>query len=355
MLGARIKSAREAAGWNQRQLAEKAGISAMAISKYERGESVPSSRVMLSMAGALGRRTEYFLRDAQVHLEQVDYREHEKIPEKEELKVRADVIEQLERWLELEKFIPTPWSVPFTLPAGLPGKIRDVGDIEAVARMARDAWGLGLNPVARLIDTLESKGIKVIVTRYDGHKHFNGMAAKVNGAPIIVVGQHWPGDRQRFTLAHELGHLVLKGRLPRELDEEKACHRFAGAFLVPKEKVHEALGDKRTWLEPRELMMLKQEWGLSMGGWTYRARDLGIVNQSAMKEIWAHFNQHGWKEQEPDPQYPQERTLLFTQLVYRALGEEMLGEPKAAELLGMSVMNLHRCRQLDCPDGVDSQ
>ena len=355
MLGERIKTAREAAGWNQRQLAEKAGISAMAISKYERGQSVPSSRVLLFLAGALGLRTEYFFRKSVVELEQVDYREHEKLPEKEELKVRADVVEQLERWLELEQFIPTPWSVPFVYPTGLPAKIQSYDAIEDFAIVVRNAWDLGLNPIARLIDMLESKGIKVIITRYDEHKHFNGMAAKVNGSPIIVVGKHWPGDRQRFTLAHELGHLMLKGRLNGSIDEEAACHRFAGAFLVPKEKVHAALGSKRSWLEPQELMMLKQEWGLSMAGWTYRARNLDIINHSTMNTIWAHFNQHGWKEKEPDPQYPNENTLMFKQLVYRALGEEMLGEPKAAELLGMSVMNLHRSRQMECPDGADSQ
>jgi len=355
MLGERIKTAREAAGLNQRLLAEKAGVSAMAISKYERGESVPSSKVLLAIAQALGLRTEYFFRKTEVELEEVDYREHHKLPETEEKKVRADVIEQLERWVELERFIPTPWSVPFSLPKGLPAKIRAMDDIEDVALVVRKAWGLGLNPIARVIDTLESKGIKVIVTRYDQHKYFDGLAARVNGAPVIVVGKHWAGDRQRFTLAHELGHLVLKGRLSSGLDEEAACHRFAGAFLAPKEKVSELLGNKRTWLEPQELMLLKQEWGLSMQGWSYRARDLGIITQSTMKELWSQFVQHGWKEKEPDPQYPNEETLLFKQLVFRALGEELIGEPKAAELLGMSVTDLHRCRQLECPDGVDRQ
>jgi Zn-dependent peptidase ImmA (M78 family)/DNA-binding XRE family transcriptional regulator len=346
MIGERIKTAREAAGWNQRQLAEKAGISAMAISKYERDESVPSSKVLLAVAQALGLRTEYFFRKTEVKLEQVDYREHEKLPGKEEKKVRADVIEQLERWVELEQFIPTPWSVPFAVPNGLPAKVTAMDDIEDVALAVRTAWGLGLNPIARVIDTLESKGIKVIVTRYDQHKFFDGLAARVNGSPIIVVGKHWAGDRQRFTLAHELGHLILKGRLSPRLEEEAACHRFAGAFLVPKQKVLELLGAKRTWLEPQELMLLKQEWGLSMQGWSYRARELGVITQSTRKALWSRFIQHDWKEKEPEPQYPHEETLLFKQLVFRALGEELIGESKAAELLSISALSLNRRRLL---------
>lgn len=355
MLGNRIKQAREAAGLSLRALAEKAGVTAMAISKYEREESTPSSGVLLALAKALGVRTEYFFRQTEIDLTDVEYREHEKLPEKEEKKVISDVIEQLERWIELEEFIPTPWSIEFKLPPGLPKTLRSYDDIEQVVEILRDAWGLGRNQVPDLIDTLETKGIKIIITRYDGHKLFNGLAAKVNHSPVIVVGKHWPGDRQRFTLAHELGHLVLHGRLSSALDEEAACNRFAGAFLVPKESVYAALGNKRTWLEPQELMYLKQDWGLSMGAWTFRARELGILSKEHFQNIWRHFRAHGWKEKEPDPQYPNEKTSLFQQLVYRALGEDIIGESKAAELLGMSVMDLHRCRKLECPDGADRQ
>lgn len=355
MIGERIKRARDANGLNQRKLAEMAGISAMAISKYERNESTPSSGVLLALAKSLGVRVEYFFRQANVDLVDVDYREHEKLPAIEEAKVTADVEEQVERWIELEEFLPTPWSTPLDLPANLPDLIDTYDDIEQLAVEVRKAWDLGMNPIPDLIDTLESKGIKVFITRYDAHKNFNGLSAKVNGSPVVVVGKHWPGDRQRFTLTHELGHLVLKGRLADGLDVETACHRFAGAFLVPQEKVFDALGHKRTWLEPQELMLLKHEWGLSMGGWTYRARDLGILPKQHMSKIWKYFRKHGWKDKEPEPQYPQETTRLFKQRVYRALAEDIIGESKAAELLCMSVMDFHACRKMECPDALADQ
>ncbi|MBL1141595.1 MAG: ImmA/IrrE family metallo-endopeptidase [Proteobacteria bacterium] len=355
MIGERIKRAREAAGFNQRELAKMAGITAMAISKYEREESTPSSGVLLALSKALGVRTEYFFRHTEVELEEVDYREHEKIPLKEEKKVLADVLEQLERWFELEQFLPVPWSVPFKLPKGLPAKINDYDDIEDLATKLRHVWDLGLGAIPELVDVLESKGIKVFITRYDGHKNFNGLTARVNDAPVIVVGKHWPGDRQRFTLAHELGHLVLKGRLSENIDEEMACHRFAGAFLAPKEMVFTLLGNKRSWLEPQELNILKQDWGLSMGGWTYRAFNLGILTKKTFGELWGLFNKNGWKEKEPEPQYPQEKTSQFEQLVFRALAEDIIGESKAAELLGMSVIDLHQYRKMESPNVVRHQ
>ena len=354
MIGERIKQARKASGLSLRALAVQAGISAMAISKYENGKSTPSSGVLLSLAQALGVRTEYFFRQISVKLTDINHREHEKLPAKEEAKVIADVEEQLERWTDLENFVPSPWSVPFDLPGDLLGHITDYDEIEKIAIQVRHYWDLGLNSIPDLIDTLEAKGIKILITRYDGHKKFNGLSAQVNDAPVVVVGQTWTGDRQRFTLAHELGHLVLAGRLDSKLNEEAACHRFAGAFLVPEEMVRAALGARRKWLEPQELMFLKHEWGLSMQAWSYRARDLGITTAKGHQEIWRRYlRKYKEQEREPDPQFPQETTWLFPQLVYRALAEDLVSEPKAAELLGMSVMDLHACRKMECPEEIE--
>jgi len=355
MIGERIYQARKAAGLSLRDLAEQVGVTAMAISKYERNESTPSSKVLLGLSKSLGVRVEYFFRQVSVALENVAHHQHEKLPAKEQAKVFADVKEQLERWIELEEFIPNPWSIPFELPKELPKTIKSYDEIESVADLMREQWKLGLNPIADLVDTLEAKGINVFITQYDGHKHFNGLSAIVNGNPVIVVGKHWPGDRQRFTLAHELGHLVLNDRLHKNLDEELACHRFAGAFLVPQAKVITNLGNKRSWLEPQELMILKHEYGLSMAGWLYRARDLGILPQQHFGKLWSYFNKHGWKEIEPNPQYPKEQTHMFEQLVYHALAEDLIGEAKAAELLGMSVTALHAYRNMECPERVINQ
>ena len=56
---------------------------------------------------------------------------------------------------------------------------------------------------------------------FDADKKFDGLSAKADGKQVVVVGKEWPGDRQRFTLAHELGHLVLHTRLAKGVDEER--------------------------------------------------------------------------------------------------------------------------------------
>ena len=356
MLCERLHQARLATGLSLRALAEKVGVSAMMLSKYERGESVPSSDVLLALSDALGVRTEYFFRHAEINLERIQHRNKHrwKLPKLAETKVLADVRDQLERWQVLDAVIPAPWSVRFSLPKDLPTSIQDLDQIENVAVRVRAHWNLGLNPVPDLIDTLEARGIKVFTTRFDDPR-FEGMCARADHHHVVVVGRKWPGDRQRFTLAHELGHLVLDERLSEKLDIEKAADRFAGAFIVPAEKVVEALGARRRSLEIYELYLLKQEFGLSIGGWSYRARDLGIIAQSTHSAFWRMLVSNGWDKVEPGDPYPSEKPRLFEQTVYRALSEDLVSESKAAELLSISVRDLAAHRRMENVDGHPSQ
>jgi Zn-dependent peptidase ImmA (M78 family)/transcriptional regulator with XRE-family HTH domain len=357
MIGDRIKQARQAAGLALRDLAEECGLSAMAISKYERGEITPSSEALLALGKALGVRVEYFFRDHEVALEEVEYRKHKDLPEKEKKRILSEVRDQLERWLELEDFIPTRWSVKFNVPSGLPEKVSSLDEVESVAQQVRNSWKLGIGAIPDLIDTLELHGLKVFATPYDADQKFDGLCAFANGKPVVVVGgKNWPGDRQRFTLAHELGHFILKDRLAKALreQEEKACNRFAGAFLVPKASAEKLLGRDRTWIEPRELQLLKEEWGMSMMAWFLRAYDLGIINRDTKKKLWDHFEANDWKQTEPGKKYPLEQPRGFEQLVYRALGEELIGESKAAELLGLSHADFAAQRNMDAPANAAS-
>jgi len=201
--------------------------------------------------------------------------------------------------------------------------------------------------VPDLIDTLEERGIKVFQSSIPHDDKFDGLAAQVNDTPVIVVGKDWPGDRQRFTMAHELGHMALHGRLPDELDEEKAAHRFAGAFLVPASEAIKELGESRSWLEPAELYVLKQTYGLSMRGWIYRASDLEILNQSAARNMWDYFRRNKWVKTEPGDPYPAEKPKLFKQLVFHSLAEVLIGESKAAELLHIPIVHFRKLRKVD--------
>lgn len=355
MIGHRLERARKAAGLSMRDLATVAGVSANMIKKYEHDDSMPSSGVLVKLAKGLGVRSEYFFRPTVVELAGIEYRKRASTPAKLLRKIEADVLDQAERWLELANLWPEFPVSEFELPQGLAEHISHYDEIEPIAEAVRAAWNLGLNPIPDLIDALESHGILVILTGVEVGSHFDGLQATVAEKPVIVVSKCWPGDRQRFTLAHELGHLLLHGRLADGLDEERACHRFASAFLLPAASLRNQLGSARYNLEPRELYLLKHEFGLSMQSCLYRASDLGIISEKLRQSMFILFSKNGWRKQEPGDAYPHEETQLFEQLVYRSLGEGIVGESKAAELMSMPLMHFHQARKLETSSAAVNQ
>jgi Zn-dependent peptidase ImmA (M78 family) len=141
------------------------------------------------------------------------------------------------------------------------------------------------------------------------------------------------GDRERFNLAHELGHLLLE--VPKNVDAEKAAHRFAASFLVPAEAAYRELGEHRRRIDFLELAILKKKYGLSMQAWVYRAQDLGIITSSCAAILFKTFRSRGWSLQEPGDVIPPEEPRQFEKLILQAVSEDLISSARAAELLGM--------------------
>lgn len=347
MIGKRLYRARKAAGLSLRELAAKVDLSHAAIKKYEDEVAIPNSAILLKLAQALQVRTEYFFRPETAALDGIEYRKRGTLSKKRLDAIEHEVIDQIERRIELEGLFPVPPLANFAPVEGLPKKVDDLAQIEDVAERVRNAWALGYAPIRELIDVLETHGIRVFMIDANADPKFDGLAASVNGMPVIVVASNWPGDRQRFTMAHELGHLMLANRLAAEIDEELACNRFAGAFLVPRQAALQELGRHRSFIELKELALLKAEFGLSMSGVLYRARDLGIVTAAWRDEQARVFRQQGWHITEPGAAYPVEQPHVFEQLIFHALAEDYIGESKAAELMGMHIGAFRKLRSLE--------
>lgn len=359
MISERLSAARKSAGLSLRELAVRAGLSHTAIAKFEKNQLTPSSRQLMDLAKILGVRCEFFFRPMRAEIKDVEYRKKSSAPKKLLDRIHGDVLEQAERWQELLSLYPSSPLKPFTLPTGVSPSIDREAQVEDLTQNLRRAWSLGTNPIPDLIDTIESKGVRVIVTLADDQGKFDGLAGEVDGAPLIVISGAWTGDRQRFTLAHELGHLTLKGRLSSALSdrlaaahplgdaEERLCNRFAGAFILPRPAVIEHLGERRHHLEPRELFLLKHEFGLSMQACLFRALDANVIDSDTHQRLFRQFGQRGWRKKEPGAPYPREQTKLFHQLAYRALGEQYIGDSKAAELLGLPLSRFHQQRKLE--------
>lgn len=121
--------------------------------------------------------------------------------------------------------------------------------------------------------------------------HRRGLAARDRLDP----GESAP-DKYRFTLAHELGHLVVH-QWPRESQEEEA-NRFASELLAPGEEISPMLAGPTTRDSPR-LLALKQQWGMSIAALIQRARDLEQISERQYREFQVQLGRLGWKRREP--------------------------------------------------------
>ncbi len=172
----------------------------------------------------------------------------------------------------------------------------------------------------------------------------DGLAA----IPVVVVNSAAYAERQRFAIARELGHLVLAPG--RKVAAEDAANRFAGAFLMPAEALWAEVGKRRSAIGLGKLVRLRPLFGVSAQALASRCRDLGIFSPSLHKRLFQEFNRRGWHSSpnnEPLSQPGGERPQRFERLCLRALAEGAVSEPKAAELLNVSVQELNR--RMDAP------
>jgi Zn-dependent peptidase ImmA (M78 family)/DNA-binding XRE family transcriptional regulator len=353
-IGSRIRLARRIARMSQRELAAKAGVSAAAICKYEQNKDIPSSGVLLRLADALNLNVGFFVRPSRVQRIEPSFRKRQTLPQDEEAASVGRIQEWLERYLETEQLLVDEGQLviaPFEFPLGFPRLVRSLLEVEAAARALRDAWQLGQDSVENLTELLELRGIKVGLV--DAHRDFDACTFWVEAeerVPVIALRKDLPGDRQRFSLGHELAHLLLQFPADWEEDQkEKAAHRFASAFLLPAEAASLELGSHRHTLSLYELHLLKHKYGVSMQVWLYRAKDLGILSEEDAIRLLARFKVTDWWLKEPGDQFPPEAPTRLERLVMHALAEEVISERRASELLGrpFSQFSLQVAREHD--------
>ncbi len=347
MIGKRLKLARAAAGLSLRALAARIGnrVSAQQIGKYERGEDVPGSGVLIALSHALGVPLDYLVGDQEMVLEGVEFRKKQITSKKEQARIQAKALHLIERYLMVEEILGLP-SAEWDKPREAPFPVRQIGEADSAAQYLREHWNLGIDPIPNLVELLEERGIKVLVV--ESEENIDGLAAQVRrsrGEPVrvIVIRRGVHGERQRFNLAHELGHMAMDVQGDEKL-REKAVHRFAGAFLMPAEALWSNVGRHRTSIGWSELFALKQLFGASVQAIAYRCGDLGIFPQSLSQRLFREFSRLGFRSApnyEPN-HLPEEKPGRFDRLCYRALAEDAISEPKAAELLNIAVRELHR-------------
>lgn len=189
--------------------------------------------------------------------------------------------------------------------------VEDYGSTHACARALRVAWNLPNGPIRNLTRLLEGAGIVVIECDFGGVPMDATCIQFAELPPIIFIDKSVPGDRWRFTLAHELAHLVMHD-LPHPSMEDEADD-FASEFLVPSDEIAPELS-RATASKLSTYMPLKEYWQVSIAMLIRKALSLGKIDENQRKWLVIQMNKLGIRKVEPLP-VPKESTALFPSLI----------------------------------------
>jgi Zn-dependent peptidase ImmA (M78 family)/transcriptional regulator with XRE-family HTH domain len=342
LFGTRFKSARLRSGLSLQDLASRLGnkITRQALHRYEKGEVTPNSEMLGMLSEILAVRPDYFFRDTRIEFGALEYRKLQNLSARDENRVVEQTREYLSRYMELEEILGI--ENKFVNPLEDFGPVTSFSDVSAAANLLREKWGLGGNSVVNIAGFLEDMYVKVI--EIDIETHFNGMQTWVNdGLPVVAYNKNLQEkpDRIRFTLLHELGHLLLQFADVDEKQKEVLCHQFAGAVLMPENVLKEKLGPHRSKLSIQELGSLKKQYGISMQAIVRRAVECKIVSEHYARHFFKMIEELGWKSREPVAYEGLECSYRFDRLLFRALAEEQISLSKAAALKNMKLAEFH--------------
>jgi transcriptional regulator with XRE-family HTH domain len=332
----RLKALRTARGMTLEELSAAMGgvVTKQALSKYERGTSSPTPRVLVALAKALDVKAIELATESKADVRILAFRKRSSFSKSAQQALESQVILNLERRTELQELVGQRCLGDVPLRAY---PVDDLGDVESAAERLRDGWELGRDPLEQMVDVLEEHCFHVVGV--DAPEQFDGMSAvaEIGHQPVAVALVARNGvcrERQRLSLGHELGHLVLA---PNEtVDEEKAAFLFGSAFLAPRETLLREVGRRRTDITSEELFILKQRFGMSLAALVYRLHDLGVISDRYCRQWWRYITQMGWRKKEPN-ETPGEEPRWLVQTTLRALSEGLITHAAAESLLGRAL------------------
>ena len=291
-----VALAREMRDITQTELAKKIpSLTQGNLSRMEKGLLNITPNTLAEISLFLDLPIEFFYQgDIRSRISNFYYRKRVSLPKKilqvtdAKIAIISNCIDNLLNSVELD--CPQPLNMMVSFPSRCP---------DDIARLARNYFDVPKGPVKNIADVLEKKGIII--------KEFNFQTEKFDGItvitdkhqPIIFVNNQLSGDRKRFTLAHELGHLIMHipFELELETDDKELEHQanlFAAEFLMPELEIRNDL----VGLTYSRLSLLKEYWLTSKGSIAYRAHQLNCITSEKYKNLQIELSRRGERRHE---------------------------------------------------------
>lgn len=281
--------ARMSRGLTQTELASALETTQGRVSKIEHGFFVPDDDLVARMATVLKYPRDFFFQPGYINtLPSWFHRKRKQLSQTTLGRIHAEIAIRIRHIAKLLMSIAVKAVNP------LPQlDVDEHGDPEIIARAVREQWSIARGPIPNLIEVLERAGVVVVPCDF-GATEVDAVGMRLQGMPpLVFINSMAPTDRVRYTMAHELGHLVMHAS-PTD-DMEKEADRFAAEFLMPEYDIRPQLEN----LSLGTLAVLKRVWRVSMAALLKRARDLRVITQRRATSLWKHMSALGFRKREP--------------------------------------------------------
>lgn len=298
--------ARERQGLSQSALARAIGVTQATISRYEAGLVEPLEEHLRSIAETLGRPKHFFYLDESLFgASSMFHRKRKSLSVKDEKRIHAQVNELRIRTALLLREAEIVSQAQFhRIDATTSGP-------EVAAQAVRHLWQLPIGPIRSVVGAIERAGGVVFDCEFETDK-VDGISQWPLGhdgtPPVFFVRDDCPGDRQRWTLAHELGHVVMH-HMPSD-DPEREADMFAAEFLMPAREIASELNR----LTLQKAAALKCYWKVSMAAIVWRAYTLEKITERQYRYFNTQMSMLGYRKCEPAP-IPREEPRLFDEVM----------------------------------------
>lgn len=315
-MGDRIRTARLLKGLSQQELGQILCTSRQFIHTLESNIKSPSNELLQIIFETLNINSNFLNVEFQSELqsEQCHFRKRRTTTLQMASRVTAfgTILENLIQYLESYVELPPPFT--FDLEDSEINESYSRQQIENIAERFRQKYQLGTDtPINDVITLLENLG--VVVTS------FNGVSDKVDALSFsksrhfVLRNNEKPSAcRQRFDLAHELGHLVLHQGIETgsPITEAEADH-FASAFLFPRNAFLREFAPAVTTggsIKWEYLQKLKLRWKVSLKAIVYRAHSLGLIDSRQYRTANIKLSKDGYPEKGDEAVHLEQPSLL---------------------------------------------
>lgn len=299
----RLKLARLRRGYTLTRLAAKSDVSPRTLTDYENGHRSPSDEILTKLANALGVQISFFERDGIDPLPAgaASFRKLSKASATRRDAVLATAALTLEFYGAIEDRFTLPRPDVPTLDKLAP---------DQAAELVRQLWSLGDRPISNLLHLMESKGVRLASLNHE-YNDIDAFCFYRDAVPYVFLNTAKTAERQRFDLAHELGHLVLHSELEMDpstsKDREAEANAFASTFLMPRTAVE---NQQMAGAGVERILAARTFWKVSAMAMTHRLHELALQTDWQYRATCITLAERGYRKSEPGGIVPETSQLL---------------------------------------------